>query len=218
MAIRADDTFTEAVDTNLEDHVPSPTGTAWQTQVAASFIVAAAVDNVSNNSGADEVAKETTDITTPNMIVRADCESGDPKVVAGIGPMTRLPSGDVSVAANRDGFAAVFEGAADKTGADVVLYRVDNGSPTELGRFNGNFGGGVVVNVRIESDSADDHRVFVDNVLRIGPINDTAHNTNQFAGLFTRAATNDFTLDNFRSEDIAVPVLELFMTKLMVHP
>lgn len=212
MAIKADDTFTDPNGTNLEDHVPSPTGTAWQVQNLASMDI---LGNECRNGTDNEMAKETTDITTANMKVEADCKSNDNKSVGGMGPMTRIPAGDVATAANRDGFSAVLEGAADKTGADVVLFRLDDGAATELGRFNGNFGNEVFVNVRLESDG-DDHRVFVDNVLRIGPITDTAHNTNQFAGLHGHAISGVVTVDNFKSEDIFAEVPETFQSRKYV--
>ena len=201
MTTKASDTFTDTVDTALENHTPD-VGTAWQVQTAKTWIIGTVVANkVGSGSGGSNVAKETTDIGSADMKVSADAELTDNVEPFGNGPMSRLPSADVATGANQDGFAATLEGNADKTGGDVVLFRVTDGSPTEIGRFNGNFGNNVVVLIRLES-IANAHEVFVDGTSRIGPVTDTAHNTNQFAGIYGHEDADLVALDNYLSEDV----------------
>ena len=203
MAVKASDTFTDTASTALETHTPD-VGTAWQVQTAKVWTIGDVIANkVGDGSGGSSIAKETTDIGDPDMKVSADIELTDNIEPFGNGPMTRLPSADVSVGANQDGFAATLEGNGDKTGGDVVLFRVTDGAPTEIGRYNGNFGNNVVVAVRLES-IANAHEVFVDGTSRIGPVTDAAHNTNQFAGIYGHEDANLVALDNYQSEDVVV--------------
>lgn len=198
MATRAQDTFTDTDDVLLENHAISPTGTGWQVAIAKFFLIA---DNgVEADDVPPNVAKETTDITTANMKVTLDCTISDFKDTDGptsCGPMSRLPSGNVSTSTNRDGFVALLE--ATGTQNDVFLYRMDNGSLTQLGTWAGAIANDTTVTIRLESDG-NDHEVYVDGTLRIGPVTDTAYNTNQFAGV-AGASTSSF-FDNYLSEDI----------------
>ena len=201
MAVRAEDTFTATAGTMLENHTPSPTGTAWQVDTVKVWLIGDLVANkVANAEGANAFAKETTDITKANMKVEAAVQIQDNAIVEGTGVVTRYPSATVATTANQDGFAAILEGNADKTGADVVLYRLDNGSETELGRYNANVANNTEVTIRLESNG-DNHEVFVDGTSRIGPVTDSAHNTNQFAGIFGKVPEGSI-LDNFKSEDV----------------
>ena len=203
MATIANDTFTDVVDTLLENHTPD-VGTAWQVQAIKTWVIGTVIANkVGSNTGGSNIAKETTDVGSADMKVTADVQLSDNVEPFGNGPMSRLPSVDVATGANQDGFAATLEGNDDKTGGDVVLFRVTDGSPIEIGRFNGNFGNNVVVAIRLES-IANAHEVFVDGTSRIGPITDSAHNTNQFAGIYGHEDADLAALDNFLSESIDV--------------
>jgi len=196
MATKAQDTFTDTDDVLLENHTPSPTGTAWQVAVAKFFLIAS--NTVEPDDTPLNFAKETTDIGTANMKVTLDAVISDfLDTDTAAGPMTRFPSGDISTEANRDGFAAVLE--ATGTQNDVFLYRVTNGTPFQIGTWAGAIANDTTISIRLESN-VNAHEVYVDGTLRIGPITDTAHNTNQFAGVAGASTSSAF--DNYLSEDI----------------
>lgn len=65
------DTFTEAVDTNIESHT-ADSGGGWAVSNAAGMVVVAATDKVRGNNAAVRRAINATSVGTPDMVVTAD--------------------------------------------------------------------------------------------------------------------------------------------------
>lgn len=201
------DTFTEASETFLEAHTPD-TGTGWQVVTAETWVVSsAAADTANEKSGSTNFAKMNDDIGSAEMDISITVynNKNDDDGTLG-GPMGALPAGDIATTANQDGYVAVIVG--QKTGSPksfrLKLYRVDDGALTLLSTEydTGSVDPAAVWTVKLQlRTSSPRQEVFLDGTSRI-TADDTTY-TGQYAGIVGQQA--DCQLDNFLSEDVAVP-------------
>ncbi len=203
MPTKAQDTFTEASDTNLTDHTPD-TGTGWTTDVSdeAELKIIAADDELELDEamGGGEGAREDTDIGDDDMDVsatlRTTLSGTDNRVIMVSG---RIPSGTF------DGQNAYLVDGKT-SGADV--YRLNKrvaGSVTALGTYGTIPTSGEVIKLEIRTAAK---KVYIDATERISSTDDSLTGNN-FAGFVTRGSpdiTSHWRLDDFLSEDVAAAV------------
>ena len=132
--IRANDTFTDASSTLLENHTPD-TGTGWSVSAASEIEIQSNRASLNGPDTSIRVARETTDLLDDDMDVTADLElinpdGNGPNNFAGI--TARNSSADflnyylVTIEEDDDNFA-------------IALYKVVGGTKTLLGtRYSAN--------------------------------------------------------------------------------
>jgi len=205
MVVKAEDTFTEASDTNLENHTPSPTGTAWVVKTAARLFIQGDLDAV-NNIEADAVrypGRETTDIGDDDMDITGVLEMQDTDDIGNTqfcGICARMTS------ANFDNYytARIVD---DAGGGDVTLrlFKIIGGSATELGTgFSLSGLGPFTVKLEIRSGT---QKVFENAIERISATEaDTVLQGNQFGGLENSDEDElNPLIDDYKSESVAAP-------------
>jgi len=195
-SFKANDTFTEASTTSLEDHTPSPLGTSWSESSAGpdKWKVTDKESNHTNEAGGSaNVVRENTDIGGDVMdvtlvVTATKCDGGAGTGYAG--PAGRIPSGTV----DGDNFYAARL-YSDGSNCDVELVKNVGGSETQLGTYDANFGTSTDVTLKLEIRTAT-KKVFVDGIERISSSDDSLTGNN-FAGM---AAFKDlWRMDDFVS-------------------
>ena len=199
MAIKAQDTFTEASDTNLTDHTPD-TGTGWTTDISdeTELRIIAADDELALSSAmiVGEGAREDTDIGDDDMDVsstlRTTLSGTDNRLTIVSG---RIPSGTF------DALNAYIVDAKTQGTDSYRLQKKVAGSVTVLGAYGVIPTSGDIVKLEIRTAAK---KVFLNGTERISSVDDSLIG-NQFAGLVNRGApTIDWRLDDFLSEDVGV--------------
>jgi len=205
MVVKAEDTFTVGSDTNLENHTPSPTGTAWVVKTAGRLFIPASLDAVNNieADGTRYPGRETTDIGDDDMDITGVLEmlnSDDIGAPQFCGICARMTSANVG-----NYFSARI---VDDAGADDVtlrLFKVIGGTETELGTgFTLTGLGPFTVKLEIRAGT---QKVFENAIERISATEaDTVLQGNQFGGLESSDEDElDPLIDNYKSESVGAP-------------
>lgn len=203
MATVGQDNFTDTADTFLENHTASvDVGLGWQVQAVEEWIIGATTENhVAEDTGTQNSAKKLDDIGSEEMDVTVNVVNGKhDDAASSAGGMVSMPSADIATSTNRDGYAAVIIGDAGTTTHHLKLFRVTDGSRTELGDYDTlSTNTSQSWEIKIQKRSSGTRiEVILDGTSRITS-NDADH-TGQFAGIHAESA--DATVDNFLSEDV----------------
>lgn len=139
--LRASDTFTEASNTNLASHTPSPTGTSWdESGTDGDLRVNGTNDNVESTNGNQRRAIEQTTIGTPDMVVEADIAITSNAGASNAGILARASSGT----GFSDNYACYLEDDTAGAGGSVdfaIAQRIaDTNTPVDSNNFNGTIG------------------------------------------------------------------------------
>lgn len=198
MATTAQDNFTEASDTNIESHTPSPTGTSWTPATTGDTKVIGSTDSVQPRSGANECfVREGTDIGDDDMDVSADVvlnttNSGHRAGIAG-----RYASGS-----HNNQYQAYAQGSAATT-YDIFLFKNIAGVRTQLGTYALTVASTAeVVTLKLSILTAT-KKVFTNGTERISSSDDNLTGNN-YAGLYGRNSSP--RIDNFLSESVSASI------------
>ncbi len=193
---RASDSFTEAANTNLASHTPSPAGTSWdESNTDGDMRVNGANDNAENVNGATRRATEGTNIGTPDMVVEADIAITSNAAAANAAVYAR----EASASTFGDHYACGLEDDVVGAGgtADLTLVsRVGGAAGTldEANNFNGTIGTVYRVRLRVVGSQID---CCIDHTTCIS-VENTEVTSGNFAGVRTLASSSQ-TIDNFKS-------------------
>ncbi|NIO41045.1 MAG: hypothetical protein GTO41_13255 [Burkholderiales bacterium] len=194
MATKAQDTFTEASDTELQSHIPN-TGTGWTCEGGAGIMqVLGAEDAVQRQDFGRRYAREGTDIGDDNMDVSADCLGNSTTSGRDAGVAARMTTSDFDNA-----YHAYLDGDGGSA-VDVYFYKEVAGSRTLLDSWNGNLSTGVYYTLKLEIRSGA-QKVYVDGTERCSATEaDSTLQGNQYAGI--AAQRTGQRIDNFLSESV----------------
>jgi hypothetical protein len=182
----AQDTFTVAADTLLENHTPD-TGTGW---TSAGIQILAADDFTANIGDGAQEAREDTTIGSDDMNVSVDVKLTTNNTTVYGGPKGRMPA-----TSTNNGYIARYSGDG-AGGFRVQLITEVNGVEAVLNTaaVAGDLTSFHTIRLEIRTASK---KVFFDSVEVINNTTDDSFSGNQFAGIDTRKQSN---LDNYLSE------------------
>lgn len=197
MPIVGQDLFTEASNTNLENHT-ADVGGGWSVSTTGVLVVQAAEDNVSASGTLDRRARKGDDIGDDDMDVSADVKTTT--------NTSRLAG--VLARASTDGFNNQYEAFVIGNGAGnnplVQLFKVVSGTPTQLGSIDCGVAASTFMTLKC-AIRAGTQEVFINAVSKISATEaDTTLQDRRYAGLVMNGAGSaDCRLDNFLSESVA---------------
>jgi hypothetical protein len=184
----------ESVDTPLDTRTPSG-GTAWSRVDTA----------VSNDPFVSSAGILNGNVTTTNRLYQCDDQSSADHYVQFVWKAT---AGIASFVANRATNQNNYFGVrvASTSGGQLQLIRNQSGLTT-IGTYTiGSIPTDLTIRYEVEGD---DHSVYLDGVLRIGPITDTFNNTETRQGIVGRNDGSALAwLDNFEAGPMAAPGTE----------
>lgn len=196
------DTFVEATtDTNLESHTPTganaATGWTLVQGSAGDLIVRQATDRVETNSFNFNRYRIDDDLSSPDHYAQVDMDCSTDATGASIFVCTRMHNGATNT--------MYFGGFDGWNGDALVLRKIIAGTPTTLANKTYAVTAGTPVTVKLESDSSDNHRIYVNGTLELGPSTDTSETANLRTGLRALKVTDGFIVyGTYVSADLAV--------------
>lgn len=200
MSVVGQDLFTEAVNTGLASHTPD-VGAGWTLEVAGSYTVIAADDNLEHNNGVVEMARKGDDVGSADMDVSCNAMSTN--------STSRLTGvcGRMTTADFANAIQAYFVGDGGTT-VDVKLYSEIGGVRVEDGSYDANIAQATMTALKLSLRTVASvlaAEVFVAGVSRITKTYLTdALAGNQYAGVIGQASgNNSVRLDDFLSESVA---------------
>ena len=195
------DTFTEASNTNLENHTPD-TGTSWSVDATAEFLVLGASDDLQENAARDNFARETTDIGDDDMDVSTDTTINSTSNARRAGVIGRIPTGESGVA---NGYHAYRRGEA--SGTSYRLDKIVTSVTTNLGSYSDAAANTVSQTIKLEIRTAA-KKIYVDATERISSTDDVLTGNN-FAGIVMEEKVP--RMDNWLSESVTTAARRIWL-------
>lgn len=197
----AQDTFTEAVDTDLESHTPD-VGTGWDTDGAASF-QATDTDDLRASGTSIQAARETTTIGDDDMDVSIDYVVIRLSSDSRIGVIGRVPDTEDG---EENSYQSYFIG--DGSAVDITLDKVVASIRTNLGSYDANItSGDLPETMKLEIRTAA-KKVYLNGIERISSSDDNLTGNN-FAGVTGQRGVPRG--DNYLSESVATAARRIWL-------
>ena len=195
------DTFFQAGDITLSSHTPTPTNWGpWQevNNIGGNINVIAATDVIEETNGIIATYRANSSLDGKAQSCDMDLTGGSGGTRRRMGVITRYKETGTA-ASDNDHYLALWN--HDDT--DLELFRVDNSSPTLLATMSKAIIG--TQNLELESDGNDNHRVFVDDTLELGPSTDATYTALRCGVRARDNGATEATGDNWRAQDLVAP-------------
>ncbi len=194
-----EDTFVEGSDTDLVSHTPTPSDWgSWEEvqNIGGNMGVIAATDVIEETSGIFVRVRANSSLDGKAHSCDMDLTGGSGGTRRRQGVLTRFKETGTA-AADNDNYLAFWNHDA----SELELFRIDNGSANQLGST---ISLSIVdtQNLLLESDGSDNHRVFVDGGLEIGPETDATYTALRCGVVGRDNGTVEATGDNWRAQDL----------------
>lgn len=198
MAVVKQDTFVDTANVQLQNHIPTPSGTGgWDTDTDPRLEIGAANDLRIDSETSHKFGRETTSIGDDDMDVSLDVQLNNASANQHkCGPSGRIPNTE-NGSANGYHLWLVSKG----TGGDLELVKRVASVETSLG--TNSFGGSVATPFTLKLEiRAGAKKGYIDGVEKISSSDDSLIG-NTYAGV--NGLRNAWRADNFLSESVDAP-------------